>query len=317
MTIEPFTPLVREGRIYGRGACDVKGSLAVIIQLVSRLVRERPPHMPHIVLAATVNEENGFSGARRLAQSWTQANSKLLTRPPDAALVAEPTQLDVVVAHKGVLRWRCHTRGQAAHSSSPAAGQNAIYAMARVLSALESYASQLPELGYRHPVVGPGSLSVGTIAGGTEVNTVPDHCTVEIDLRLLPEEDPQQAYANVIRYVGEAVEGADRVQHDPPYLEARGLADTVNAHLGERLIEAAAAAGVTSRAVGVPYATDAWAISDTGIPTVVFGPGSIEQAHTSDEWISVNQLQKAAAVLWEFCTRDDWTQTPQTKRCPG
>ena len=185
MTIPPFEPRQREGRLYGRGACDTKGGMAAIIAAVSRLAHQRPRPMPTIIVSCTVNEENGFDGAKRLTQAWTDGGG-FIPRKPDAALIAEPTGLDVVVAHKGVIRWKCHTRGRAGHSSRPVAGNNAIYAMARVVTALEQYAAGLDAPAAVHPLCGPGTLSVGTIHGGVGINTVPDRCTIEIDFRPPP-----------------------------------------------------------------------------------------------------------------------------------
>ncbi len=139
MTIEPFKPEVREGRIYGRGSCDIKGGLAAMLVALARLAAEPPANRPTLVLSATVNEEHGFSGAKAITRLWQQPDS-ILPHRPIAAIVAEPTLLDVVVAHKGVVRWRLHALGRAAHSSEPHLGENAIYRLAPVLAALERYA---------------------------------------------------------------------------------------------------------------------------------------------------------------------------------
>jgi acetylornithine deacetylase len=223
-----------------------------------------------------------------------------LPRVPDACIVAEPTQLDVVVAHKGAARWRCHTRGVATHSSQPHLGDNAIYHMARVVQVLEQYAKNVVPHLSEHPLCSRPTLSVGTISGGFGVNTVPDRATIEIDRRVLPGEDPQAALDHCLEFINTHVPVGTPVMHDVPFMLTRGLADDANGQLAGRLGDAIRRAGGSGKAVGVPYGTDAPHYSATGCPTVVFGPGSIDQAHTADEWIEVAQLRTAAEVLFEF-----------------
>jgi acetylornithine deacetylase len=299
MTIEPWTPLVRDGKLYGRGACDIKGGLAAMLGAVARLARERPRSMPTIVMASTVNEEHGFSGATALAHLWSQPGS-IIPRQPDAAVVAEPTSLQVVVAHKGVVRWRCHTHGRATHSSQPHLGVNAIFKMSRVLEALERYAGDVAPKLAAHPLCGTPTLSVGTIFGGLSVNTVPDSATIEIDRRLVPGETPTEAVRHVVEFVAAQTGNDPAVVHDEPFLIGVGLLDTTNGPLAERMVAAARRARVACEKVGVPYGTNAAAIGSAGVPSIVFGPGSIDQAHTADEWLSLDQLVQASEALYEF-----------------
>jgi acetylornithine deacetylase len=214
--------------------------------------------------------------------------------------VAEPTDLNVVVAHKGVARWSVHTRGKAAHSSKPELGVNAIYAMAKVLNLLEEYARNIAPTRGQHPLVGRPSLSVGIIGGGISVNTVPDHCTIQIDRRVLPGEDNAAARQHVIDFVRERLPSGIELEHEPAYLASPGLSEAKNARLASLLGATARQFGGPGEAVGVPYGTDAPAFDRIAAPTVVFGPGSIAQAHTCDEWIAIEQLEKAADILTEF-----------------
>ena len=299
MTISPWTPEVRDGRMYGRGSCDVKGGLAAMLAAFSRLVTERPRGRPTVLLAATVNEEFGFSGAKALCGLWRSEAEQLLSRKPDAIIVAEPTRLSTVVAHKGAVRWRAHVRGRAAHSSQPELGENAIYKMARLVSALETCARDVvPGLG-QHRLCGRPSLSVGTIHGGISVNTVPDRATIEIDRRVMPGEDPTAAYGHVLDYLHSQCLGFE-IEHESPYLETAGLSDDMNESLASAMARSVHAVTGRAETIGVPFGTNAATYAAAGVPSVVFGPGDIAQAHTADEWISLDQLKAASEIYYRF-----------------
>jgi acetylornithine deacetylase/succinyl-diaminopimelate desuccinylase-like protein len=315
MTIEPFMPKIEGNRLYGRGSCDIKGGMAAMITAIARLAREKPAGRPTVVLVCTINEEHGFTGATHWAATYSgkppesghgpersppAGRSELLARVPDAAIVAEPTKLNVVVAHKGAARWRCSTRGVATHSSQPHLGENAIYHMARVLLMLEQYGRDIVPKLASHPLCGHPTLSVGLVSGGISVNTVPDRCTIEIDRRVLPVEDPQVALDHCLDYLQTQLGSRLPVVHEPPFMLTRGLADTDNGELAERLSAAIRKRGGPGERIGVPFGTDAPHFAATGCPTVVFGPGSIDQAHTADEWIDLDQLQAAAEILFDF-----------------
>jgi acetylornithine deacetylase len=245
---------------------------------------------------------------RRAAAQWQRdaaaghpsaSRGSLFERPPDAAIVAEPTDLDIVVAHKGFVRWRSHTLGRAAHSATPAQGRNAIYAMAHLQGGVERFQNEVIPTMTRHPRCGHPSVCVGRISGGVGVNTVPERATIEIDRRLLPDEDPDEAYRAMMAYLN-GVPGVGPLAHDPPMTASRGLPDDNNGPLAQRLLELVRTIRPDCATTGVPYGTDAAVYAATGVPTVVFGPGSIAQAHTADEWLELDQLETAAELLFEL-----------------
>ena len=299
MTIDPFAAEVRAGRLWGRGACDVKSGIACILTVLSRLAAERPDPRPTVLVACTVDEEFGVTGARAFPDMWMDPEQLDLPRVPDAIIVSEPTELDVVVAHKGSLRWKCHTHGRAAHSSRPSEGENAIYRMSRVINATERYAATMIHQLASHPLVGVPTLSLGRIQGGMSVNVVPDQCTIEIDRRIVPGEDWQVAWEHFKRFLNETVPDV-AVTHEEPYTTTPGMSDRINGDLAKRLSKVIQQHGHPGHCVGVTYGTNAWAYTSREAPTVVFGPGSIQQAHTVDEWIEIDQLEQATDILYAF-----------------
>ena len=174
--------------------------------------------------------------------------------------------------------------------------------MAKVLTALERYATEYTATLARHPLCGSPTLSVGTIRGGISVNTVPDRCTIEIDRRILPGETGSEVYQQIVDYVAKHA-GVQSIEQERPYMSGSTLADTHNGPLADRLAAVAQELLGRGKKVGVPYGTDASTISGAGVPSVVFGPGSIDQAHTADEWLPLDELKQASDALYEFARR--------------
>jgi len=305
MTVAPFGGDVRDGRVYGRGASDVKGSMAAMLAALSRVAERTPATRPTIVLACTANEECGFTGARAVARLWKKrTESNVFSYAPHAAIVAEPTNFNVIVAHHGVVRWRCHTVGRAAHTSRPDHGINAIYAMATIIQAIERFHKELSSAGPEHPLCGRPSVCVSTIRGGAGVNTVPEQATIEIDRRLAPNEPPSAAYEELIAYVTkDADRGGCRIEHDAPFMQSMGLSDDNNRAVAGHLTKLIRQHGREGKVCGAPYGTDAAAISAGGVPTVVCGPGSIEQAHTADEFIAIDELKLGAEIFYDIACK--------------
>jgi len=292
---DPFGPVERDGRLYGRGACDTKAQIAAMVTaLIERAGAGTPPY--NVVLAATVGEEWNYLGIAALIETGVRA---------DWAVVGEPTELTVVRAHKGSVRLRCTTEGLAAHSSNPAAGANAIYRMARVLGVLERHASDLAA-GQGHPELGPPTLSVGSIHGGRDVNVVPDECVIEIDRRLIPGESPDPV-----------ADGIARVVCDEPSIDFPIRFETVGRDIPmEVAADSAVVRGVckaceaalgTSCVGVVPYGTDASKLVAVGVPSVVLGAGSVRQAHTVDEYVEIAQVHQVTDVFRRLLSEDTFT----------
>ena len=284
-TDEQFIPRTRNGRLYGRGACDTKGSVAAMLTALCELAQGRQrPAETEIVFAGLVDEEQGQAGSRALVSRGFTA---------DMAIVGEPTRSQVVTAHKGTL-WLClETHGKSAHGSWPELGRNAVHEMARVVDLLETdYAAQLKRR--RHPLLGSATVSVGAICGGSQANIVPDRCSILIDRRTLPGETAagvRREILQVLRHkrltVGFAKDPLPPclpLETDPRLPLVTRFLKTV----GQR------------KPVGVRYFCDASVLGHGGIPSVVFGPGDIAQAHTADEWISLAELERGKGLLLRF-----------------
>ena len=290
MTIDPFAGEVRDSKLYGRGACDVKGGMTAMLAAFARLVKEKPAGAANVLLACTVDEEHTFYGVQQLMKEGVRA---------DFAVVAEPTRLQIVDAHKGVVRWKVRTEGRACHSSRPDEGINAVYRMGHVLTVIEEYAARLIET-TAFPRLGPPTLSVGRIDGGVSVNTVPDGCVIEIDRRLLPGEDPQAAWRDFRDHL--LRRSSVPVVCDPIWMACPALGSDLAGEVRARLGTAIDAVDGQHEVLAVPFGTDASSIAESGIPAVVFGPGDIAQAHTKDEWVELDQIDRAAEILYRFST---------------
>lgn len=286
MIVDPFGAALSDGKLYGRGACDVKAGIACMLAAFGRLVAEKPPGSAAVRLAFTVDEEHTFLGIQSLVESGLRA---------DCAIVAEPTELNIVKAHKGVARWQLETAGIACHTSRPERGTNAIYRMARIVRRIEEYANRL-QLSRTDSLLGPPTMAVGMVHGGVSPNTVPDHCRIEIDRRLLPGETADGAVADLDGFLKSSPEIDFPYSVIPPRMACPALDPTGSEDLVRRLGLAIGKHEV----VGVPYGTDASTLAEAGVPSVVFGPGDIAQAHTKDEWVELAEVERAADILYRF-----------------
>jgi len=288
MSIEPFEAELREGRLYGRGAADTKASLAVALTLLEAMQAQSLPPAANILVAATVDEEVGARGAPAFAR-WLSERGLML----DELIVAEPSSCGPVYGHKGVARMALTIAGRAAHSSRPELGENAIVAAAELTIALADEHSRLQHQP-KTPLGWP-TLTVSLVEGGSGVNIVPERCRIALDRRLIASEKPEAVLAELLALA----ERHCRLPLQSETLLALGaFFQTPDAPLVQKL---AAWSGMPPAVVG--YGTNAWAYQAVARERVVLGPGSIEQAHSEDEWIALAELERLADLYqrwWEI-----------------
>jgi acetylornithine deacetylase len=296
MTIDPFAGKIQDGRLYGRGACDTKGTGAAMLWALKCYASQEESATNNIAIAYTVDEEIYKTGVR----TFVKDHLPTLAWKPAGVIVGEPTELKPVVAHNGVVRWSIKARGRAAHSSNPANGQSAISAMVKVISALET--DYIPSLTTTHPLTGKAQCSINMIHGGVQINIVPELCEICIDRRLVPGEDPQHVLPQVEQLLDE-LRRADPdldVTQDQPTMIDSPLDPSGGEHFACFVQQALQQIDLGTDLVGVGYGTDASSFGHAAIPALVLGPGNIAQGHTADEWIDIEQLRQGAAAYHQL-----------------
>ena len=296
-----LSPGVRDGRMYGRGAYDMKAGVTAMLMAaltLSRASKARPEG--DLLVMAVADEEYASIGTQSVLDHMHRRGIKA-----DGAIVTEPTELELCVAHKGFAWAEISTRGRAAHGSRRAEGVDAIFHMGRVLRRLEQLDNDLQGRP-AHSLLGHGSLHASLISGGSGLSTYPDNCVLQIERRTLPGEDENSVAAEL-----EALLQAER-DLDPTFAANSRVTlyrAPFEAAEGEgivRSLQAAAASvlGTTPRSQGATYWMDAALIAAAGIPTVVFGPHG-EGAHSKIEWVELASVVQCAQVLvqtaYNFC----------------
>jgi len=280
-----FFPRRKNGRLYGRGACDTKGSVSAMFTALCELAESKSrPVETEIVFVGLVDEEHAQGGSRALAKSGFKA---------DFAIVGEPTRLQVVTAHKGSLWLELETHGKAAHGATPQLGKNAVHEMACIVDWLQTdYAARLKKR--KHSLLGHATVNVGVICGGTQANIVPEHCTITIDRRTLPGETEagvKRELMNFLRSKNLSARIADK-----KLAPAWPLETDIRLPLVKQFMQSVG----QTKSVGVNFFCDAAVLAAAGIPSVAFGPGDIAQAHTADEWISLKSLERGKDLILRF-----------------
>ena len=283
---DPFNPVLKDGRIHGRGSCDMKAAMAAYLEVSRILHLHNIPLGGDLLVVGVADEEHKMIGSKEISLNGPR---------PELAIVGEPTELEVCHAHKGQLCMHIRTFGKATHSSRPELGINAISHMGQVIRALDDYAGDLRQRS-PHPVCGHGRVNPGVIRGGSISSTVPDFCELEVDRRLLPgetREDLEREYRSLLDPIAQATPDF-RYEIGEPTLEASAL-DTPVDHEIVRTVAGAVEETLRAKAsVGaLGGATDA---PNFHCPAVICGPGSLSQAHTLNEYVPVSQLVDATRV---------------------
>ncbi|MFC9427698.1 M20 family metallopeptidase [Streptomyces sp. NPDC056987] len=307
MTLDPFTAHIRDGRLYGRGACDAKGPLAAFLSALARIAASGHPAERTVVLAGAIDEEHRYQGVTHLLGTGAETNptgdgGEGFAARCVGAVVGEPTGLALVVAHKGVMRCRIVAQGPGGHSSLPEGRINPVETIAEVVRYLrDEVATRLTAR--RQPLVGPPTLVVTQISGGSGPNVLPERCEITIDRRTVGGEEPTQVWRELKDELENRFPG--RVEVAPPHVvdyalpaQDEGAGAAFSAEVGRAL----AAHGLDPAGIGVGHGTDASKICRTGVPSVVFGPGTMAEAHTPGEFIELGQLATATDVLVTLLT---------------
>jgi len=284
MQIDPFDPQIKDGRVFGRGACDTKAGMAALVAALEQVLA-RGTLRCNVQLVGEADEELESLGARAVLQH-------LEARRPDWVLATEPTGLRMVTRHKGVAHARLLAHGVAAHAAQPNRGENAIFRLARAALAMEALATRLVESGPGG--AGHATLSVGTIEGGSAPNVVPAEASLMLDRRFLAHEDQEEIRAQI----GQALDQPEleQVTLDWLRIEKLPLATNEDQACVQRCRQALSNAGLDVRSDQAFFGTDAGIFSRHGIPSLVLGPGSIDQAHTENEWVEADQVSRMSEI---------------------
>ncbi len=274
-----FDAVESNGRIYGRGSTDMKGGIAAIVTAISRIVDSGTKLQGDIILFGAAGEETDSCGTRRFVHEGGSLPELA------GAVIAEPTDFEIITAHRGMLWLKVETFGRSAHSSTPHLGVNAITSMRAVLNELENFKIRFE----RHKLLGECSMSINTIAGGEAINVVPDKCKIEIDIRTVPGQNEQdiindlQKIFTKLKQKNPQFDAAVSIIREVGALETDSRCDFVK--------DFCSAVGI-NKTTAVGFTTDGPFFASLGVPVVIFGPGNPQLAHQPDEYIDISDLKK-------------------------
>jgi len=275
MSISPFDPVIKNGKIFGRGATDTKGSVAAMLTALTWL-KKHPSQHTEFTFVAFMGEESYNRGVRHFCKKHPEY---------DLAIIGEPTGMQIVHAIKGTCWLQLEAHGRAAHASMPHLGKNAIGMTLEALRRLQPKFDQMVQ-DHSHPELGRPTCNIGTIRGGSKINIVPDHCTTEIDIRFLPEMQMLKLLKEWAPAAKPCKLTSTRIDH--PFHTPK------ETPLLQRIVKHCRGWATA------PWFCDASILAQAGIPSIALGPGSIRQAHTRDEFITLRDLEKGTTLFQQI-----------------
>ena len=287
-SVDPFGAEIADGKMYGRGTCDMKAGIAAFVHMALVLAERGQRGEADIEMAICAGEETGCEGSFHLGRTGALGEA-------GAIVIAEPTSNYPIIGHRGALWLKVETSGVTAHGSMPHEGINAVYKAARAVSRIADFSFDVEA----HELLGRSTINVGTFHGGMNLNSVPDHAEFTVDIRSIPKHEHREILAGLNSYLGTDagitqlvnVEGVHTSPTDP-------WVQDVYAVMGPLL-------NAPMEARGAPYFTDAGALTPAygRPPTIILGPGDMEMAHKTDEYCSLQQIDQAAAAYMEIARR--------------
>jgi len=277
----PFAAIESKGRIYGRGAVDMKGAIAAIVTAIGQIVRSGTKLQGDIIFFAGAGEETDSCGTGKFISEHKGRLPRLA-----GVVITEPTDFEIVTAHRGMLWLKVTTKGKTAHSSAPKLGINAISSMKSLLDELENYQISAES----HKLLGNCSMSINTISGGKEINVIPDSCSIGIDIRTLPSQNNQQLIDDFKGIIAKLKQTNPDFDADVSFIrEVEALETNNNCNFVQDICSCLK----TNQTRAVGFTTDGPHFASLGAPVVIFGPGNPQLAHKPDEYIEIDDLDKA------------------------